>query len=85
MNVMSSFGPTFSVLELVDAAIPGEHLDSIKQTILQTEGVKVSFKYDLYNCWKSCWYSLIFDLNLVICFVWAIIIYLWVLLLLFLL
>ncbi|KAM4086637.1 hypothetical protein ACJW30_10G117600 [Castanea mollissima] len=29
-----------SVLELVDAAIPGEHLDSIKQTILQTEGVK---------------------------------------------
>lgn len=54
MNVMSSFGPTFSVLELVDAAIPGEHLDSIKQTILQTEGVKVSFKYDLYSCWKSC-------------------------------
>uniref|UniRef100_A0A2N9E149 Uncharacterized protein n=1 Tax=Fagus sylvatica TaxID=28930 RepID=A0A2N9E149_FAGSY len=29
-----------SVLELVDAAIPGQHLDSIKQTILQTEGVK---------------------------------------------
>ena len=53
MNVMSSFGSTFSVLELVDAAIPGEHLDSIKQTILQTEGVKVSFKYYLYSCWKS--------------------------------
>ncbi|XP_050281866.1 metal tolerance protein 2-like [Quercus robur] len=30
----------FYVLELVDAAIPGKHLESIKQTILQTEGVK---------------------------------------------
>ncbi|KAF2298532.1 hypothetical protein GH714_023988 [Hevea brasiliensis] len=29
-----------SVLELVDAAIPAEHLDPIKQTILQVEGVK---------------------------------------------
>ncbi|KAK9282317.1 hypothetical protein L1049_005231 [Liquidambar formosana] len=29
-----------SVMELVDAAIPAEHLDPIKQTILQIEGVK---------------------------------------------
>ncbi|OAY49561.1 metal tolerance protein C1 isoform X1 [Manihot esculenta] len=29
-----------SVLELVDAAIPAEHLNPIKQTILQVEGVK---------------------------------------------
>lgn len=45
MNVMCSFGPIFSVLELVDAAIPAEQLEPIKPTILQTEGVKVSFKY----------------------------------------
>lgn len=32
----------FSVLELVDAAIPAKHLDPIKQTIVQVEGVKVS-------------------------------------------
>lgn len=44
MNVMCSFGPIFSVLELVDAAIPAQELDPIKQTILQTESVKVSFK-----------------------------------------
>ncbi|KAH1227264.1 hypothetical protein AAZX31_10G020100 [Glycine max] len=29
-----------SVLELVDAAIPAQHLDPIKQTILQVDGVK---------------------------------------------
>ncbi|KAB1203098.1 Metal tolerance protein C1 [Morella rubra] len=29
-----------SVMELVDAAIPAQHLEPIKQTILQTEGVK---------------------------------------------
>lgn len=30
-----------SVLELVDAAIPAEKLEPIRQTILQVEGVKV--------------------------------------------
>lgn len=34
--------PHFSVLELVDAAIPAELLDPMKQTIVQVEGVKVS-------------------------------------------
>ncbi|KAJ7972922.1 Metal tolerance-like protein [Quillaja saponaria] len=29
-----------SILELVDAAIPAQHLDPVKQTILQVEGVK---------------------------------------------
>lgn len=37
---MSLF-PTFSVMELVDAAIPAEELVRIKQTILNVEGVKV--------------------------------------------
>lgn len=31
----------FSVLELVDAAIPAQQLEPIRQTILQVEGVKV--------------------------------------------
>lgn len=33
---------SISVLELVDAAIPVEHLEPIRETILQVEGVKVS-------------------------------------------
>lgn len=31
----------FSILELVDAAIPADQIDPVKQTILQVEGVKV--------------------------------------------
>lgn len=31
----------FSVMELVDAAIPSQHLEPYKQTILGVEGVKV--------------------------------------------
>lgn len=36
-----SFGVIVSVLELVDAAIPVEHLMPIRETILKVEGVKV--------------------------------------------
>lgn len=35
------FFSLFSVLELVDAAIPAQQLEPIRQTILQVEGVKV--------------------------------------------
>lgn len=45
INLTSTFGPNFSVMELVDAAIPAQHLEPIKQTILQTEGVKVSSEW----------------------------------------
>lgn len=31
-----------SVMELVDAAVPAQQLDPIKQTILHVDGVKVS-------------------------------------------
>lgn len=30
-------------MELVDAAIPSKHLDPVRQTILQVEGVKVCY------------------------------------------
>lgn len=37
-----------SVMELVDAAVPVQQLEPIKQTILQVDGVKVSFILNSY-------------------------------------
>lgn len=45
-------------MELVDAAIPAQELNPIKQTILQVESVKVFFSFNFQNHAPVIWFMI---------------------------